>query len=98
MARDYEKHPQNWTSFELGEVAKSLEQETADFVAQRRSEWFQHLEALDNLLTLFGLERHEHVFGGGFLIYHRDAPNVTRWISGMATEESWLEDVKLLAK
>lgn len=84
--------------FELAEAAKSIEQETADLAEQLCHDWFQRLEALDNLLTLFGLERHDYVYGGGFLIYHRDAPHITRWISSLAPEESWLEDVKLLAK
>lgn len=61
-------------------------------------DWLRHVNALDNLLTLYGLERLENVFGGGFIIFHRDVPNLTRWISAHATEESWLDDVKLLAR
>jgi hypothetical protein len=56
------------------------------------------VEALDNLLTLFGLQRKPFMLCGGFVIFHPSNPRKTRWISASVSEESWLEDVKLLAK
>lgn len=96
MVRDSD--PNKWSAFDMAASAKSAEQETSILPDDSRALWFQRLQALDNLLTLFGLERHTNIFGGGFLIYHREAPNITRWISSQASEESWLEDVKLLAR
>lgn len=101
MAREYRSIIQ-WSAHDLEQAIRN-ESDTLGQVADRlpddqRAEWNQHINALDNLLTLFGLSRHANVFGRGFLIYHPSKPTQTRWVSATASEESWLEDVKLLAK
>lgn len=58
----------------------------------------EKLAALDNLLALFSLQRKCFAFGNGILIFHPDAPSKTRWVSLGDSEESWLEDAKLLAR
>src|SRR3954468_22567470 len=94
----FQGDPSKWSAFELAQVAKqiakSVEQVTARMPDDEHAKWLQRLEALDNLLALFGLKRHADVFGGGFLIYHPSDALITGWISADASEESWLEDVK----
>lgn len=60
--------------------------------------WYQRIQALDNLLALYSLQRSEKLYGGGFVVSHHEAPNLTRWIDPNASEESWLEDAKLLER
>lgn len=75
--------------FSLAEVASLLPDDQA-------AAWYQRIKALDNLLALYGLERSEKLYGSGFVVSHRRAPNLTRWIDPNDSEESWLENAKLL--
>lgn len=101
MARDYSDYPSDpskWSAFELAQAAESVGQVAARMPDDEVMKLAQRIKALDNLLTLFGLSRHEFVYGGGFLIFHPSLPTKTRWIAATESEEAWLVDVKLLAK
>lgn len=71
------------------EIVKSIED--APLETQAR------IEALDNLLALHSLERKGRLYGGGFLIFRPHNPGIVCWVSLTASEESWLEDVRLLS-
>jgi hypothetical protein len=79
-------------------LSKTIREATSILPDDQARDWFKRLEALDNLLLLYGLRRHETVHGGGFVIYHPSAPNIARWIDLLSSEESWVEDVLLLAR
>lgn len=101
MPPDYSHFPSDpskWSALELAQAGESVGQVTARLPDDEHAKWLQRLKALDNLLTLFGLMRHAHVFAGGFLIFHPSCPTKTRWIAATESEEAWMEDVKLLAK
>ena len=87
----YPRNPVDCTDDEIALLAATVLGGTA-------VEWLQHIQALDNLLVLFGLERQKNIYHGGFLIFHPKDPGRARWLAAKALEEEWLESVKLLAR
>ena len=59
--------------------------------------WYPRVEALNNLLTLYGLERHPGMLAGGFIVFYPGSLNSV-WLCASDPEESWLESVKTLTK
>lgn len=55
------------------------------------------LVAMDNLCTLYGVQRSKQMYGGGFAVYHPLTPSLTYWLDVTETEAEWVEIVKLAA-
>jgi len=53
----------------------------------------ERVQAMDNLLELFGFQRRPEIFGGGIVVYHKSAPSRGTWLSCTESEEEWARQI-----
>lgn len=52
------------------------------------------IQALDNLLALWGLARRPNAFGGGIVIYHPGYHQTSTWLDYTESEAQWVEHIQ----
>lgn len=73
----------------------------ADFLGEMRAREAlapKRIEALDNLLLLYGLRRRENIYGGGIVVFHPSKPGDTVWMGCWESEEEWVNLVLSIAR